>query len=368
MNPGIVIRGVRFTYQQLIDGDFIPQSDFEKNVVDFTRLWWSDTNLFSLKTSGSTGEPKTIQLTRDQMTGSAHNTIKHLSLEPGDNALICLDPAYIAGKMMLVRCFEGKLNAILSDPKANPLNDISPDTGIDFVALVPLQLQQLVKECRDRLNKIRVVIVGGASVDKHLENEIASLNCDVYSTYGMTETVSHVALQKLNGKGKSQYFEALPGVELATDDRGCLVVKADYLPEEVITNDIVDLADQRHFIWKGRVDNVVNSGGIKISPEIIEQKLSLPLQELESAAHYFLGGVPDEKLGQKLCLFLEASSLHLDRLEKLKASAEKILSKYEVPKEIRLIDQFYRTPTGKINRKETIYLSPVQIHKWIRRG
>ncbi|MGE0590024.1 MAG: AMP-binding protein, partial [Cyclobacteriaceae bacterium] len=212
MNSGFIIRGTRFSYQQLIDGDFIPQSDFEKNVVDFTRQWWSNENLFSLKTSGSTGEPKMIQVTREQMIASARNTINYLGLTLGDNAVICLDPAYIAGKMMLVRCFEGKLNAILSDPKANPLKDIPPDIRIDFVALVPLQFLQLVKECRDRLNKIRVVIVGGASVDKNLESQTADLNCDIYSTYGMTETVSHIALQKLNGKNKSQYLEALPGV------------------------------------------------------------------------------------------------------------------------------------------------------------
>lgn len=368
MTPGIVIRGVRYTYQQLIDGDFIPQSNFEKNVVDFTHLWWSNNNLFSLKTSGSTGDPKTIQVTREQMIGSARNTIKYLSLKPGDNALICLDPAYIAGKMMLVRCFEGKLNAILSDPKANPLQGIPSDVSIDFVALVPLQIQQLVKECRDRLNKIRVVIVGGASVDKHLESKLAELHCEVYSTYGMTETVSHIALQKLNGQDKSKYFEALPSVELEVDDRGCLTIKADYLQEKVTTNDLVDLVDPKRFIWEGRVDNVVNTGGIKISPEIIERKLNSITLESAIAADYFIGGIPDERLGQKLCLFIEVNSLSHEQLENLIVRTEGTLSKYEIPKEIRLIDKLIRTPTGKINRKESIHLSPVQIHKWIRRG
>ncbi|MCB0489517.1 MAG: AMP-binding protein [Cyclobacteriaceae bacterium] len=368
MDSGIIIRGVRFTYQQLINGDFIPQSDFEKNVVDFTRLWWGNNNSFEMKTSGSTGEPKTILVTREQMIGSARNTIKHLGLKAGDNALVCLDPAYIAGKMMLVRCFEHELNIILSDPKANPLIDTPSAIRIDFVALVPLQLQQLVKECRDRLNKIQVVIVGGASVDKHLENDIVNLNCDVYSTYGMTETVSHVALQKLNGNDRSQYFEALPGVDLDVDDRGCLTIEADYLPNKIVTNDMVDLVDQKRFVWKGRVDNVINTGGIKISPEVIEQKLSSIVLKSTIAADYFIGGIEDETLGQKLCLFIEMSSLGHESLEKLKEEAAAMLSKYEIPKEIRLVDKLVRTPTGKINRKESIYLSPVQIHKWIRRG
>jgi O-succinylbenzoic acid--CoA ligase len=206
----------------------------------------------------------------------------------------------------------------------------------DFVAMVPLQAENSIAQ----LNQIKKLIVGGAKVNDTLEKKLAKSKCTVFETYSMTETVTHIAAKKIGQKA----FTVFPNITISQDDRNCLVISAPDLDvENIATNDIVELVARNQFIWLGRQDNVINSGGIKLIPEQIEAKLSEKL-----TSRFFVAGIPDEKLGEKLLLFIEGAPFELD------ASIFDSLDKYEKPKEIKFIPHFAETETGKIKRNEVV--------------
>src|SRR5688572_15864980 len=202
-----------------------PLSEFESETFSFIRDWLQGLDSFKLQTSGSTGTPKEITVTRNQLRQSADRTLQALGINPGDTALVCLDTKYIAGKMMVVRALQGNLKIYAVEPVSNPLLKLSSNTAISFAAFVPLQLQEILKhgDCVQKLNQLKAIIVGGVAVSTSLQGEISKLSTPVFATYGMTETVSHIALQRLNGKHPSDHFTALPGIETEVDERGCLV-------------------------------------------------------------------------------------------------------------------------------------------------
>ena len=319
------------------------QSEFESNTFSFIRSWLNGEQHITLKTSGSTGTPKEITLTRQQLLDSATRTINKLRLTDKYTALVCLDTKYIAGKMMLVRALEASMNIVAIEPSSDPLKDLPVQP--DFGAFVPLQLDEIFKNKTSltKLNRFKSIIIGGAAVSPSLLEKIKTLSCDVYATYGMTETVSHIALQKLNGSDAQTSFEVLSGITITTDERDCLVITLPEFIEPVITNDVVQVIDGRHFKILGRFDNVINSGGIKLMPESIEKKIE-PLL----AQPFFVAGVPDDRLGTRLVLIIEGTP-PTDIAIKLKNT----LPAYEVPKEILHTGQFIRTETHKINRAKS---------------
>lgn len=319
-------------------------SAFEAETFSFIRSWLSDAATFTLRTSGSTGTPKEITLTRQQLASSAKRTIKKLALSEKDTALVCLDTQYIAGKMMLVRALEANMKIIAVEPSSNPLKDLTVQP--DFAAFVPLQLDETFKheDSARQLNQFKSIIIGGAAVNNSLQEKINTLLCDVYATYGMTETVSHIALQKLNGTDAQEYFEILPDIRISMDERDCLVITLPDLSEPIITNDLVKVIDSTHFKILGRYDNIINSGGIKLVPEAIERTIEPLLQEA-----FFVAGIPDERLGQKLVLIVEGQ-----QKPGLPAALKDALSAYEIPKEIFYLNNFIRTGTQKINRSQTL--------------
>jgi O-succinylbenzoic acid--CoA ligase len=256
-----------------------------------------------LSTSGSTGVPKKISFRRDQMISSARMTEKALNLKPNDSALVCLDTQYVAGQMMLIRSFVTGMNIIGTTPSANPLLEVSKNEKINFAAFVPYQLQAILNSSPDRLNQINVAIIGGAPIDSTLKQELSNGKCKLYATYGMTETISHIALMKLNGENPSPYYSVLPEITIRQDKRNCLVIKADFLDEEIITNDIVELIDNDQFNWIGRWDNVINTGGIKVVPEKIEKAIALAFGQSKLTNRFFVTGINDQQLGQRIrCL------------------------------------------------------------------
>jgi len=354
----IVINGKSFTHDQIITNSFDAATAFERTTLSFCHQWLSGREHFTLQTSGSTGAPKEITFSREQMIASAKMTQAALHLKAGDNALICLDTKYIAGQMMLVRSFVIGMNILAMEPSANPLVKIKEEQQIDFTALVPYQLQNILSNNQLQLNNIRVAIIGGAPVDPSLQKQLQEITCNVYATYGMTETLSHVGLMKLNGPALENEFTTLPGVAIEKDDRGCLVINTDFLKEPVVTNDLVEITKPDQFKWFGRWDNVINTGGVKVIPEKIETQLNALLKTYGIMGRYFVFGLPDTQLGQKVCLAIENTPLKTDILQGLQTEMKSTLSKYEVPKEIKFLERFEETETGKVNRLKTINLFP----------
>jgi o-succinylbenzoate---CoA ligase len=328
-----------------------PQSEFEQSSFNFINRWYSEEQEFLLQTSGSTGQPKNIPIKRWQMVASAAATAQALALRENDTALICLDPKYIAGQMMFVRSFNTGMRIIATDPTSNPLLALAEKTKIDFTAMVPFQLYQVLKSpVKQRLNSIRTVIIGGAAVSSEIIQQLNEFSCSFLATYGMTETISHIALQLLNGPEKSDFFTALPGVQLESDERGCLKVEVPYLNHPLNTNDLVNLVSSNQFEWLGRIDNIINSGGVKVSPERIERKLEYLKAAISLHARLVVCSRDHPGLGEEIICVLEKKGVDKGTSDLLIQNFPKYLDRFEVPKAIYCVFPFPETKTGKIDR------------------
>lgn len=325
------------------------------NTLEFCRDWLNGKTAFALTTSGSTGKPKPMSISRNQMLSSAAMTIKKLGLTANDHALVCLDTAYIAGKMMLVRGFEADMAMTIVTPSSNPFKELSPDEHFDFTALIPLQLKKILEadeKGKKTLGGMKAILVGGGAVNEVLEEQLQPIKTPIYSTYGMTETVSHIALRKLNGPDKDRLFRTLEGVEIGQDERGCLTIKAAVTNHEtIVTNDLVTLISENSFRWEGRIDNVINSGGIKINIEKLEDQIAGILSVLGLQTPLLIAGLNDVSLGEKVILVLEGPPLDKKIEQQLWARLRQDLAAYHVPKNLYYLPELIRTETGKIQRK-----------------
>jgi len=335
---------------------------FSPEIHCFLEDWFSEKEVILVQTSGSTGTPKSIELQKKQMQYAALATGDYFELKETTRALLCLPVGYIAGKMMLVRALTLGWHIDVVAASSNPLKESSK--VYDFAAMVPLQVENSI----DKLHQIKKLIIGGGAVSSSLHIKLQTIATEVFATYGMTETITHIAVKKLNnfqslqengakeftGNQKltllknaqnSAFYQTLPNTTIYKDERNCLVIKNEKISNKVIfTNDVVELISDTQFDWLGRFDNVINSGGIKLHPEKIEEKLANSIQQ-----RFFVAGITDEKLGEKLVLIVEGAASNL-RLEKAN------LSKFEVPKEIHFINHFIETETKKIQRKKTLDL------------
>ena len=314
-------------------------------VYEFLTDWFNKSPFIEVTTSGSTGNPKEIKLKKEYMINSANATGKYFNLFENTTALLCMSPKYIAGKMMLVRAMVLGWELDIVDAESNPLKNI--DKNYDFCAMVPLQVALSISE----LYKIKTVIVGGGTVSNSLKASIQNLKTNVYATYGMTEAITHIAVQKLNNN-PTAYFECLPHIKVTKDVRNCLVIEASQIADEkIITNDLIEIKNETSFKWLGRFDNVINSGGVKLFPEQIEMKLAEIIEN-----KFFIASVPDELLGEKVVLIMESSPFTYIDLQTMKAKMELVLSSYEVPKLIYFTPNFVETSTKKIQRLKTLDL------------
>ncbi|NJN77088.1 MAG: AMP-binding protein [Saprospiraceae bacterium] len=250
------------------------QTLWQQSFWHFLKSWFNNNDYIEVKTSGSTGTPKIIRLDKKRMVASAKATGKFFDLKPNDKALLCLPCDYIAGKMMVVRALVLGLNLYSVEPNGNPLESVANE-GFQFGAMIPLQVLNSLQNHENRFNKIEKVIIGGGVVDNSLLQKLQTCENQCFATYGMTETITHVAVKTLNGMQKTNLYKALEKVEFSQDERQCLIINAPYLSEnQIITNDIINLYSKSSFEWLGRFDNVINTGGIKVNPENIEAKIA----------------------------------------------------------------------------------------------
>lgn len=359
-HPTLWINGRLVSMDSIVHESANAYSPFEKHTFTFIREWMVGEKTFLLQTSGSTGEPKQITVTREQMEASARLTEQALELKKNDSALVCIDTKYIGGKMMIVRCLTIGMRMWAVDPSSNPLLKIPIDRCVNFAAFVPLQIQTILASKHPHsLNDLDTVIIGGASLDEKIIRQLDPYLCRCYATYGMTETLSHVALRKLNSIDKLPYFELLPGMSAQPDGRGCLMVHVPYLKEPVVTNDLVDFKGPRQFVWLGRWDNVINSGAVKVIPEKVEATVGNFFLKTGLTNRFFVHGVADTMLGQKVVLFIEGTNCTEETLQRLLINLSEVLPPFETPREIRLIPFFEMTATGKINRLKTLERVPI---------
>ena len=342
---------------------------------DFLSEWNNDSDRVLVHTSGSTGKPKPMMVEKKRMLNSARITCDFLGLKPGDSALLCMSLDYIAGKMVVVRSIERHLHLISVSPSGHPLKDIDlkdvngkdVNGEITFAAMVPMQVYNTlqVPEERERLTHIRHLIIGGGAIDASLEKELQALpgNIAIWSTYGMTETLSHIALRRINGAEASEWYQPFDSVKISQTEEGCLVIDAPLVcSETLVTNDIVEIesyiynkVEKLRFRIKGRKDNVICSGGIKIQIEEVEALLKPHLEK-----PFMIAKKKDEKFGEIAVLLTEDEDI-----KKVEATIRRLLSgksddsnkssesanhKYWIPREYLHVDHLPLTETGKPKR------------------
>ena len=337
------LNGFHFSAKELkeIGHDFIKEGiPYEIAIGDFIMDWMDKYDHINVKTSGSTGNSKMIKIYKQAMVSSALRTGDFFNVKIGDSALHCLPADFIAGKMMLVRAMILGLSLELVEPSSCPMENLY--NTYDFVAMTPMQANNSL----DQLDQIKTLIIGGAPIYPDLNKKLVESHQRCFETYGMTETITHIAVSKLAIPKKP--FKALDGIRLKLDKEGCLIVDAPDITDKLIyTNDIVNMHDEENFTYLGRRDNVINSGGVKIFPEVVERKLASHI-----GLPFFVYGIPDKVLGEKLVLVVEGEERQLQEF-KLNQTSLKGLDKFEVPKEILYVSEILRN-NGKYLREKTI--------------
>ncbi|ELY2011005.1 O-succinylbenzoic acid--CoA ligase [Flavobacterium psychrophilum] len=331
------LNGFHFTKEELCIAAFSYIKEglaHEKPLGSFILDWFDEKTYLEIMTSGTTGIPKIIRIEKQAMINSALATGDFFELKLGDKALNCLPVKYIAGKMMFVRALILGLDLDFVAPSSAPM--VGNKNNYDFVAMVPLQVENSLMQ----LHQIKTLIIGGAKINIDLEKKLIQSKCNAFETYSMTETVTHIAAKRVGEKA----FLVLPNISIWQDNRNCLVISAPNLSKKnIVTNDIVELVSEHQFIWLGREDNVINSGGIKLFPEQIEAKL---LGKITN--RFFVAGIASEEFGEQLLLFIEGNPYEIE------PSIFNDLDKFEKPKQIKFIPSFAETETGKIKRNEVV--------------
>ncbi|MBK8659660.1 MAG: AMP-binding protein [Bacteroidetes bacterium] len=360
-------------WQSMFDLDFsntdassllrLAQSKLASDLADWERAIWllvsqlSDYKIstFVISTSGSTGAPKTIQHSREAIVASAEMTCNYFNLQKGDKALLCLPVDKIGGMMMVVRAFVRGLVLTCQKPNSNPLSHFERMPDFRLAAFTPMQLALCSSEYEHfrKTDHLQNLILGGGTINYSLLSVLKKMDNPVYQTFGMTETVSHIAMRRLNGAHPENYYRLLDGITIRTDGRQRLIINAPFLNVfDLVTNDMVRIINSTEFEWLGRFDNIINTGGIKVYPEFIEAKIADIM-----AVPFFVGAVPDEILGEKIVLVVQLPALSREEMEEIKMRINE-LEKHFRPKSVLTYESFAMTETGKINRTTTLLKQP----------
>lgn len=315
---------------------------------EFVSDWQSDSPTLLVHTSGSTGKPKPMLVEKRRMEASARITCGFLGLRAGDTALLCMPLDFIAGKMVVVRSLVWGLQLVAVEPSGHPLKGLTESPT--FAAMVPMQVYNSLKveEERRLLRDIKHLIIGGGAVNSDMAEELRGFPNAVWSTYGMTETLSHIALRRLSGAEASEWYEPFDGVGVTTSADGCLVIDAPAVcAQPLVTNDIAEIApDGRHFRIRGRRDNVVCSGGLKLQIEEMEARLQPHLN-----VPYMISKRPDDKFGEAVVLLAVT-----DDMESVCEVCRKHMPRYEQPRYFLAVSELPMTSTGKPARAEAMKL------------
>jgi O-succinylbenzoic acid--CoA ligase len=344
----IQISGITYSSEEIIADQtihFIGQTPFHHQLYLFLKEWFSPSPTIRLHTSGSTGVPKEITVRKEQMLQSAKMTCDFFQLKRGDRTLLCLPLDYIAGKMMVVRAIYAGLDIYPVEPSGHPLARMT--LPLEFAAMVPLQVYNSLQtaEERRRLSQIKKLMIGGGAIDEQLAKALKEFPNAIYATYGMTETVSHIALRSISGTGADPFYTPLPGVKLSLSAEHTLIIDDPRVSEKpVITNDIAELRADGTFRIMGRSDNVINTGGIKVQTEEVEEKLRPFIK-----GNYAVTSLPHPKLGEAIVLLIEPEA---DTVAVRKA-VEEGLPRYLQPLHILTVNAVPQTGNGKTDRAAT---------------
>ncbi len=339
------LNGNSYSFDDLLEvaNSFIKDGEpHQKEIGDFLMDWIDSKENILLQTSGSTGIPETICFPKQAMVNSALATGNHFNIKIGSKALNCLPAKYIAGKMMLVRAMILGLELDVVEPYGNILGNNT--NTYDFAAMVPLQVENSLSN----LNQIGTLLIGGAATSTKLIQKLKTKRTKCFITYGMTETLTHIASMSINSE--KNFFRTLADVQISVDDRQCLCINAPYLSKDtIITNDLVTLEGNSRFKLLGRVDSVINSGGVKIIPEVVEQKISTFM-----GSNFFIGSQPDKQLGHKVILVVESKENKENLIQQIQD--RNVLNSYEIPKKVFYMKSFKYTENGKLMRSKTLGL------------
>lgn len=340
----ILIDGVRYSGREIREragGMPAAAPDFRQELFSFLAGWFDGEDTLLVHTSGSTGTPKEMRVEKGRMMASACLTCSFLGLREGETALLCMPLKYIAGKMVVVRSLVAGLDLLPVTPSGHPLKDLAEAPV--FAAMIPMQVYNSLQVPGEKavLRQIKSLIIGGGAIDDRLAEELQELPNAVWSTYGMTETLSHIALRRLNGSGASGWYTPFEGVDIRLSEDGTLVIHAPRVCEkELVTNDIAEMNGCGQFRILGRKDNTVNSGGVKIQIEQVEDALKGHI-----AQPFLVTSVPDEKFGEIIVLLIEGRIP-----ENLDEIYERALPAYWRPKRIVRVSRIPLTGTGKPDR------------------
>lgn len=344
LHPEFKLNGVPIALEALEDVAYSltkEGEEFERVYGEFLLDWLDQSGYIEVQTSGSTGSPRIWKMKKRDFLASAKLTGEVFDLFPGKRTLLGIPGSFIAGKMMFVRAMVLGLDLLVVKPSKNTLEEVGG--RFYFVAMTPYQLANSLGD----LDRVDTVLVGGAPFPASLEAALEGYKCRVVESYGMTETLTHVALREVHPH-KQDSFHALPGVTFNVDDRGCLLIEAEHLAIEALqTEDLVELLDEGSFVWKGRLDRVINTGGIKVFPEQIEAKLEAFIPH-----RFFIGAQLHPELGEQVVLFIEQEKEDAEVLHSLQSNSE--LSTGEKPREIHWFKSFKELHSGKIDRLGTL--------------
>ena len=319
----------------------------EKELAGFMKEWYAPADFLEVKTSGSTGSPKTIRLKKEFVAESARRTLLFFQLTKNDRVLHCIPFKYIAGKLMVVRALLGELDLMLVEPSTDFL--FLKNEKFRFAAMVPNQVVKILNaesQTADLLGNIGKLLIGGSAVPYSLEKQLQNLKTACYSSYGMTETATHIALRKMNGHGADGWYRCLENINVSLSDKGCLQIFMSGLENQPLqTTDLAELKDEKTFRILGRADHVIISGGIKFSPEQIEKKLEPFIDE-----PFLISSLPHESLGEQLVLVVEGKKSDLET-KRLMEICRRQLEKYEQPRQLLFVSEIRNTENGKLDRK-----------------
>jgi len=342
VNPFTTYRGIRLN-GRLIESEELNRAEgkdrFELEVITYCLQLFDDSVLTAIQTSGSTGTPTRLEFPKTALIQSASATNKFFGLGSRSKALLSLPLNYVAAKLMVVRAIIGEYNLITVKPTANPLRNL--DEAISFVPMTPYQVKSVLAESPQAFAQVATILLGGGEVSSELEAQLLKVDSTFYVGFGMAETLTHFALSKIDGQSEMTY-KTFPGVLINEDEKGCLVINRPGITKgNLVTNDLIEIVEGG-FKWLGRIDNLINSGGVKIIPEEVEKLL-----ESEIESNFFVAGIPDSTLGEKVALFIEGE-------EQPDPDEISFQNAYQKPKQIIRLKKFLYTESGKVRRTETV--------------